>query len=107
MEQSLRCFSSTQCQFGTQPQGDVGRLHSLPNHPHQIVAHCLQVRLVPQPGGERLKGLPGVVLLAVEPTVDERLDATTQRSEQGCDQEGRSHYRKRPSHKVRVLSASW
>jgi hypothetical protein len=26
------------CRFRAQPQGDVGRLHRLPNHPYEIVA---------------------------------------------------------------------
>src|SRR5215210_4374200 len=34
----------------TQPQRDVGWLHRLPYHPHQIVAQGLKIRLVPELG---------------------------------------------------------
>jgi hypothetical protein len=36
----------------TQPQRDVSRLHRFPYHIHQIVAKCVEVRLLPQSGGE-------------------------------------------------------
>src|SRR5215212_6806211 len=36
------------CPIRWQPQGDVGRLHRLPNHPHQVVVERLQVRFVTQ-----------------------------------------------------------
>jgi hypothetical protein len=38
--------------IGAQPQRDVGGLHSLPYHPHQVVAEGFQVGLVAQRGGE-------------------------------------------------------
>jgi hypothetical protein len=31
---------------GVQPQGDVGRLHRFPYHPHQIIAKCVQICFV-------------------------------------------------------------
>jgi hypothetical protein len=39
----------------------VGRLHSLPNYPHQIVAQGIEVRIVPERRREGLEGLPRAV----------------------------------------------
>src|SRR5215218_10275103 len=61
--------------FGAQPQRDVGGLHRLPYHPHQVVAEGVHVRLVSQLGREGFQGLPGIVLTSVEATVYEGLNA--------------------------------
>ena len=72
-----------------QPQRDVGRLHRLPYHSHQILLQRLEVRLVPELDGEGFQGLLCVVLPPVEAAVDEGLDATSQRVEQGSYRKGR------------------
>ena len=54
-----------------EPQRDVRGLHRLAHHRHQVVVECVEVGLVAQPRGERLEGLAGVVLPAVEEPVDE------------------------------------
>ncbi len=64
--------------LGAQPQRDVGGLHRLPYHSHEIVSQRLQVRLVSQLLREPLKSLRGVVLAAVEAAVDDGLDASPQ-----------------------------
>src|SRR3712207_5092266 len=73
---------------GTQPQGDMSRLHSLLNHSHDIVAQCIQVRLVSQFGRESFERLRGIVLPSVEAAVYKRLDAPPQRHEQRGYHEG-------------------
>src|SRR5215212_2292369 len=40
------------CRIGTPPQRDVGWMHRLPYHTHQVVIEGFQVRLVTQCGGE-------------------------------------------------------
>ena len=74
-----------------QPQGDARRLHRLSNHAHQIVAKSVQIGLVPEFGRQSFEGLGSIVLAAVEATIYKRLDATTQRVEQGRDYEGRAY----------------
>ena len=37
---------SLRTRIGAQPQREMGGLHSLPYHPHQIVAQGIQIRLV-------------------------------------------------------------
>src|SRR5215203_3969270 len=78
---------------GTQPQSDVLRLHRLPHHSHQIGAQSIEVRLVSKLGGEALKRLSRVILLAVEAPFYERLYTPSQRVEQGCYHEGGGHHR--------------
>jgi hypothetical protein len=73
---------------GVQPQGDVGRLHRLPYRPYQIIAECAQVCFVAQLGREGFQGLSGVVLAAVEATVDKALNSPPERGKQSRDQEG-------------------
>ena len=80
---------------GTQPHRDVRRLHRLPDHLQQIVAQSIEVRLFSELGGEALEGLSGIILLAVEAPVYERLYAPSQRVEQGGDHESRGHDRER------------
>ena|ERR671916_511170 len=65
----------------TQPQGDVLRLHRLPDHPDQLLTQGGKVRLLPQPGGKGVKRLRCVVLAALEAPVDKRLDAPSKRAE--------------------------
>ena len=42
------------CWLGAQPQRDVGGLHRLPDHPYEVVAQGVQVRLVSELGRESL-----------------------------------------------------
>jgi hypothetical protein len=77
---------------GAQPQQDVSGPHRLRYHSYQFVVQRPKVGLVPQPGGEGFESLPGIVLLAVEATVYERLDAPPQGAEQGGYQQCRGHH---------------
>src|SRR5215210_671970 len=85
LAEALRPPSPTMLRLtvGTQPQGDVGWLHRLLHHTHQVVAKGVQVRFVSQRRGEGFQGLPRVVLPTVEAPVYERLDAPPQGREQG------------------------
>src|ERR671914_170080 len=78
--------------LGSQPQGDVCGLHSLPHHPYQVLAQGVEVRLLPELGGEPLKSLSCVILVAVEAAVYERLDAAPERAEQRGYCEGGGDY---------------
>src|SRR5688572_29252239 len=78
---------------GTQPQSDVLRLHRLLHHSYQVAAQGIEVRLVSKLGGEALKRLCRVILLAVEAPIYERLYTPSQRVEQGCYQESGGHHR--------------
>src|SRR3712207_8639390 len=49
-----------------QPQRDVDRLHRLSYHPHKLGVQRVQVRLIPELGGEGLEGLGSVVLTRSE-----------------------------------------
>ena len=71
----LRCLMVLRGRLGTQPQGDVGGLHRLPYHTHEIIAKRVQVCLVAQLGREGFQGFGSVVFAAVEATVDKALDA--------------------------------
>ncbi len=48
----LMILFDLQLRIGAQPQRDVGGLHGLFDHPHQIVAQCVEVGLVSELGGE-------------------------------------------------------
>src|SRR5215213_5649364 len=80
----LACLPVPGACVGTQPQSDVLGPHRLPHHCHQVVAQGIEVCLVPELDGEALKRLSGVILLAVEAPIYERLHAPSQRVEQGC-----------------------
>src|SRR5829696_9460910 len=80
--------------LGAQPQRDVGGLHRLPHHPHQVVVQRLQVRLVAQLLAESFEGLRRIVLAAVEAAVYEGLDTMAEGVKQGRDNEGGGHDRK-------------
>src|SRR5918994_132094 len=69
--------------FGTQPQRDVLRLHRLPDHRDQILAHGGEVCFVAQPGAERDQGRRRVVLPAVEASIYGDLYAASEGTEQG------------------------
>src|SRR3712207_2165800 len=56
------------------PQRVVRRLHSLPYYPNQVVAQCVEVRLISELGGESLQRLGRIVLSAVETSIYEALD---------------------------------
>src|SRR5919106_5674087 len=66
----------------------MGRLHRLPNYSDEVVAEGAQVCLVAQLRGECLKGLPRIVLVAIEAAVYERLDIAAQWVEERCDHDG-------------------
>ena len=61
----LICLLALRSRLGAQPQRDVGRLHSLPNYPHQIIAKGIEVRLIPERRREGLEGLPHAVRVVV------------------------------------------
>jgi hypothetical protein len=82
LEDLLLDFAFPRGWVWAQPQREVGWLHSLPYHPHQIVAQGVEVRLVPELGREGFQGLPRVVLPTVEAPIYERLYAPPQGSEQ-------------------------
>src|SRR5215213_264568 len=84
----LDCLLALPGRIGTQPQRDVRGLHRLPNHPHQVVAQRLQVRLVSQLCGEGLEGLPSIVFPSVKAAVYERLYSPPEWIEQGRYEEG-------------------
>lgn len=66
-------------------------MHSLPYHPDEVIAECVEVGFVTQPRREGFQGLGSVVLSAVEATVDKALDAPPEGSEHRGDQECGSH----------------
>src|ERR671910_3397985 len=89
-----RSFSSAMLPcLGSQPQGDVGWLHRLPYHTHQVVVEGFQVRLVTQCGGEGFQGLGCIVFPPVEASVYEGLDASPQWGKQCRYKEGGYHDR--------------
>jgi hypothetical protein len=47
--------------LGSQLQGDVGGLHSVSDHPYEVAAQRVEVRLVPELGREGRKRLGRVV----------------------------------------------
>src|SRR5258706_2899668 len=76
-----------------EPQRDRGRLHRFLHHCYQVFAQAGQVYFVAQrraKGGQRPCS---VVLAAIETTVDDGLDTTTQRLEQDIDSECRDDNR--------------
>jgi hypothetical protein len=60
---------------GHQPQRGIGRLHGLVDHGQQVSGQQVEIGLLPEPGGEDLDGLGGVVAAAVEMPVDQVLDS--------------------------------
>jgi hypothetical protein len=88
----LVCLLIFRISLRAQPQREVGGLHRLLYHPYEVVGQSIEVRLVSQFRGEALQSLPRIVLLAVEAPVDEGLDASPQRIEQGSDHEGGDDY---------------
>src|SRR6266699_1730632 len=61
--------------WATYPQGDMGRLHRLLHHGEQLLAQLIQVHLIAQRGTESGGKLGGVILAAIEATVNLGLDA--------------------------------
>ena len=76
---------------GTQPQGDMGRLHGFLDNPGQVLAQALQVHLMAQRGVESIQGSGCVIFAAIEAAVNQCLEAPAQRLEESCDGEGRGH----------------
>ena len=66
----------------SKPQRGLGRLHGLVDDRQQLTAEGVEVDLIAQAGRERLDGLGGVVLAAVEAPIHHRLDAAAGRLEQ-------------------------
>src|SRR4029453_8447226 len=77
-----------------QPQRDALRLHRLPDQGGKVVTQSVEVRLVSQSGRECFEGLPRIVLLPVEATIDKRLHAPPQRVEQRRYRQRRGDYGK-------------
>ena len=72
----FRCIpNKVRSRIGAQPQRDVVWLHRFPDHPYEVIAQGIEVRLVSELGREGFQGLSSVVLLAVEAAVYERLYA--------------------------------
>ena len=70
-------------------------MQRLPHDRYQLGVQTVQVRLIPQFGGERFQGLPRRVVVAPEKApVDERLDAPTKRVEKRRYRERRDDHRK-------------
>jgi hypothetical protein len=69
----LVCLFALRACVGEQPQRDVGWLHRLPYHSHQIVAEGLQVCFMAQLSREGFQGLSGIVLPTIEATIHYRL----------------------------------
>src|SRR6266404_5252270 len=69
----------------TQPQGDVCRLHRLLYDRQQLLAQLVQVHLLAQRRAEGCYDLGRIVLATVEAAVNNALDVTAQRLEQGID----------------------
>ena len=82
------CLFALRSRLGAQPQRDVGRLHRLVYHSYEVVAQCIQIRLVSELGRQGFESLSGVVLLAVEAPVYEGLYATPQGIEESSNHEG-------------------
>src|SRR5215208_7231255 len=59
-EELLPCLLTLRSGIGTQPKRDVCWLHRLRNHPHQVAAHGIRVRLVPWRCREGFEGLSGL-----------------------------------------------
>src|SRR5215211_7821239 len=89
---ALLAFSG---RLGSQPQGEVGRLHRLPHHAHQVIAQSVEVCLVPKLRRKNVESLAGVVLAAVEAAVYEGLYTAPQGSKQRRDQKGGGHHSER------------
>src|SRR5829696_2346503 len=70
----------------------MGRLYRLLDHSQEFIRQVLEVHLVSQPAREAFQGLRGIVLLAIEATIDEGLYATTQRGEQGGYRQRGGHH---------------
>lgn len=64
-------------------------LHGLVDYSHQVILPRVQIHLTAEPGTESLERLLGVILVAIEASVDKRLDADAQRLEKGCNRQCR------------------
>ena len=70
------------------PQRRRGRLHSVGTDNQQLLRQRIQVDLIAESMAERFNGLGGVVLAAVEASIDYRLDAAAGWLEQGSHGQG-------------------
>jgi hypothetical protein len=67
------------------PERHVSRLHRLVDDSPQLIAKGVEVDLIAQVRAKTLKGAGGIVLSAVEATVDNGLDAATCGPEESGD----------------------
>ena len=68
---------------GSKPERDLGWLHGLVHDRQQLAGEGVEVDLLAEAGGERLDGLGGVVLAAVEAAINHLLDPAAGRLKQG------------------------
>jgi hypothetical protein len=61
-----------------QPQRDKCRLHRLLDDRHQLLTYLVQIDFIAELGAEGCYCLGCIILVAVEPTVDDRLNAAAQ-----------------------------
>ena len=77
------------------PQGESCGLHRLLHHSKQLVVQLIQIHLLTKIRTEGGNGSGRVILAAIEAPVDDALQATAQRVEEGRYDEGRSDQEKR------------
>ena len=70
--QALRLLSGTPFPR-TQPEGDLRGLHRLLHNRHEVLTHVLQIYLLAQCGAECGERLLGIIFLAIEAPINERL----------------------------------
>src|SRR5215212_12200943 len=80
----LPCPITLPFRIRAQPQAYARGLHRLPHNPDQILAQGVEVSPIPELGREGFQGLSSIVLPTVEVPIYKALDATPQRSKEGC-----------------------
>src|SRR5215467_15704622 len=75
--------------YRAQPERDMGRLHRLLNHRNQVTRKRRQVHLAAQGSRKFGERADGIVLAAIEVTINGGLQATAQGPEESGDNEGR------------------
>ena len=69
----------------------MGGLHRFPYHANEVVAHSVEVRLIPELGTEGFQCPSRIVLAPEEAAIYKRPHSSSQRYEQACNGEGRDH----------------